>query len=48
MRRSDLFNEIKWDFFQAAAVSILLYGFTTWTLTKHIEKKLDGNYTRIL
>ena len=28
--------------------SILLYGSTTWTLTKRLEKKLDGNYTRIL
>ena len=29
-------------------VWILLYGCTTWTLTKRLEKKLDGNYTRIL
>ena len=29
-------------------MSILLYECTTWTLTKGIEKKLDGNYTRIL
>ena len=28
-------------------VSILLYRCTTWTLTKRIEKKLDGNYTRM-
>ena len=28
-------------------VSILLYGCTTWTLTKRLEKKLDGNYTRM-
>ena len=28
-------------------VSILLYGCTTWTLTKRIEKKLDSNYTRM-
>ena len=39
---------MKRNFFQAAIVSILLYGCTTWTLTKRIEKKLDGNYTRIL
>ena len=32
----------------AAVVSILLYGCTTWTLTKRLEKKLDGNYTRML
>ena len=35
-------------FFQAAVVSILLYGCTTWTLTKRLEKKLDGNYTRMM
>ena len=34
--------------FQAAVVSILLYVCTTWTLTKRMEKKLDGNYTRML
>ena len=28
--------------------SISLYGCTTWTLTKRLEKKLDGNYTRML
>ena len=36
------------SFFQAAVASILLYGCTTWTLTKQLEKKLDGNYTRML
>ena len=35
-------------FFQAAVTLILLYGCTTWTLTKWLEKKLDGNYTRML
>ena len=35
-------------FFQAAVVSILLYGCTTWTLTKRLQKKLDSNYTRML
>ena len=29
-------------------MSILLYGCTTWTLTKRLEKKLDGNYTWML
>ena len=37
---------MKRSFFQAAVVSILVYGCTTWTLTKRLEKKLDGNYTR--
>ena len=39
---------MKCSFFQAAVASILLYGCTTWTLTKRLEKKLDGNYTRML
>ena len=46
--KSDLTDKIKHSFFQAAVVSILLYGCTTWTLTKRLEKKLDGNYTRTL
>ena len=45
---SDLTDKMKRSFFQAAVVSILLYGCTTWTLTKRLEKKLDGNYTRML
>ena len=36
------------NFFQAVATSILLYKCTTWMLTKHIEKRLDGDYTRML
>ena len=36
------------QFFQAAVKSILLCGCTTWMLTKHIEKKLDVNCTRML
>ena len=39
---------MKRSFFQATIVSILLYGCTTWTLTKWLKKKLDGNYTRML
>ena len=44
----DLTDKMKRIFFQAAVVSILLYGCTTWTLTKRLKKKLDGNYTRML
>ena len=39
---------MKCSFFQAAVILILLYGWTTWTLTKRLEKKLDSNYTRML
>ena len=44
----NLTDKMKRSFFQAAVVSILPYGCTTWTLTKRMEKKLDGNYTRML
>ena len=46
--KSDLTDKMKCSFFQAAVVSILLYGCTRWTLTKRMEKKLDSNYTRML
>ena len=35
-------------FLQTVAMSVLLYGWTTWTLTKPIEKKLDGNYGQMI
>ena len=40
--KSDLTDKMKRSFFQAAVVSILLYGCTSWTLTKRLERKLDG------
>ena len=40
--------KMKRNFFQAAVMLILLYGCTTWMLTKRLEKKLDGNYMRML
>ena len=46
--KSDLTDKMKRSFFQAAIGSILLYGCTRLTLTKRLEKKLDGNYTRML
>ena len=36
------------QFLPSSGRSILLYGCTTWTLSKIMEKKLDGNYTRML
>ena len=47
-RKSDLTDKMIRSFFLAAVVSILLYGCTTWTLTRRLEKKLDGNYTGML
>ena len=46
--KSDQTDKMKHSFFQAAVVSILLYECTTWMLTKRMEKRLDGNYTRML
>ena len=46
--KSDLTDRVKHSCFQAAVMSILLYGCTTWTHTRHMEKKLDGNCTRML
>ena len=45
--KSDLSDKIKRDFFQAAVMSILLYGCTLM-LTRRVEKKQDGNCTRML
>ena len=46
--KSDLTDKMKRSFFKAVVVSTLLYGCTTWTLTKRLKKKQDGNYTRML
>ena len=45
--KSDLTDEMKRSFFQAAIVLILLYGCTTWKLTERLEKMLYGNYARM-
>ena len=45
--KSVLTDKMKRSFFQAVVLLILLYGCTTWTLTKGLEKMLDGNYTRM-
>ncbi len=39
---------MKRSFFHAVVVWILLFGCSTWTLTKRMEKNLDGNDTRML
>ena len=46
--KPDLTDKVKHIFFQAAIVLLLLYGCNTWMLTKRMEKKLNGNYTRML
>ena len=44
----DIFGHIPFVRIVNYYYSILLYGCTTWTLTKRLEKRLDGNYTRML
>ena len=48
IRKPDLTDKIKCSFLQTAIVSILLYGCTTWTPTKRLEKRFDDNYLRML
>ena len=48
LSKLDLAGKIKRSLIQAVVVSILLYRCTTWALTKRIEKKLDGYYTKML
>ena len=45
--KSVLTDKIKCSFFSEQQ-SLLLYGYTTWTLTERMEKKLDGNDTNML
>ena len=45
---SGLTDKIKQFFPSRCCVDTAIYMSTTWTLTKRMEKKLDGNYTRIL
>ena len=46
--KSNLSHNLKIQFFKATVESILLYGSGTWTLTKSLETRLNGNYTRML
>ena len=42
-------HTVKWfQVLQYNSHNMDIYGCTTWTLTKRLEKKLDGNYTRML
>ena len=46
--KPDLTDKMKRSFFQERVVSILLYGCATCTLTRLMEKKLYGKYTRMI
>ena len=45
---SKLRRQMKERLFIATVESVLLYGSETWTLTKTLEKQLNGCYTRML
>jgi len=46
--KSSLPRRLKVNFLRATVESILLYGAETWTMTKELNKELDGTYTRLL
>ena len=46
--KSNLPDKIKRDFFRATVEFVLIYGASTWTLTKRLLTRLDGTYTRML
>ena len=46
--KSHLNKNIKLHIFKTSIEPILLYGSETWTLSKKMEARLDGTYTRLL
>ena len=48
MWKSDLDRNLKLRFFRACVESILLYGSETWTISRKMELRIDGCYTRLL
>ena len=47
--KSDLTDKMKRSFFQAAVLSILLYGCTTWTQARrHLHKNVASNIEQVL
>ena len=45
---NNITRDIKVNLFRATIESIFLYNATTWTMTKTLEKSLDGVYTKLL
>ena len=46
--KSRLKRQLKINLFRATVETVLIYGATTWTLTKSLTRRLDGVYTRML
>ena len=45
---SELSESLKIKIFRSTIEPILLYGSETWTMSKRMEQRLDGTYTRLL
>ena len=45
---SNLPDNLKRNFLRAAVETVFFYGSVSWTLTTHLEKKIDGAYARML
>ena len=46
--QSNVSRNIKVGLFQATVETVLLYGAEAWTMTKGLDRALDGTYTRLL
>ena len=46
--KSTLNRDLKISFFRATVESVLLYGAESWTLTKTLQTRLNGTFTRLL
>ena len=46
--KSNMTRKTKTDLFRATTESVLLYGSSSWSLTRSEEKAIDGCYTRML
>ena len=46
--KSRLPDNMKRNFFRVTVESVLIYGYVSWTLTTSLEKRLKGNYTRMM
>ena len=46
--KSKLHSQLKVRIFKSVVEPILLYGSETWTISRKLEKRLDGTYTNLL
>ena len=46
--KSRLPDNMKRNFFRATVEYVLIYGSVSWKLTKALERRLNGKYTRML